>query len=209
MILKKNIHIKDRVLAGGPVELGSGDVDFDLFINESISLAVFKESYIQSQSIKGITKDVFYALLLKHYAKGERNQLDFFTRLFSDFDAFAKAIGVPRKQIERISEICVDRLDLGEVETNIIMNQTDLVESVFRFIEQGFVGIEGFIDFVSFNQFINTIDAPSNELRELLTEIQNHESFSFLIARLEKKEFNQTKLKLQSIFLQLFIQLRK
>jgi len=166
-----------------------------LFINESISLAVFKESYIQSQSIKGMTQDVFYALLIKHYAQGERNQLDFFTRLFSDSDAIAKAIGIPRKQIERISEICLDRLDLGEVETNVTINQTDLVESLFRFIEQGFVGLEGFIDFVSLNQFINTIDTPSNELRELLTEIQNHESFSFLIARLEKKEFNQTKLK--------------
>ena len=71
----------------------------------------------------------------------------------------------------------------------------DLVESLFRFIERGFIGKESFIDFVSFNEFINTIDAPSNELRELLTEIQNHESFSFLLARLEKKEFNQTKLK--------------
>ena len=71
-----------------------------IFINETISLAVFKEAYIQSQSIKGITKDVFYALLIRHYAQGESNQSDFFSRLFSDFDAMAKAIGIPRKQIE-------------------------------------------------------------------------------------------------------------
>ena len=166
-----------------------------IFINETISLAVFKEAYIQSQSIKGITKDVFYALLIRHYAQGESNQSDFFSRLFSDFDAMAKAIGIPRKQIERISEICLNRFDEGEVETNVTFNQKDLVESLFRFIERGFIGKESFIDFVSLNQFINTIDAPSNELRELLTEIQNHESFSFLLARLEKKEFNQTKLK--------------